>query len=102
VQGDEAGLEVLSQEGAALRGGPFYAGLGDGDLDIGGVGDVLEEIEQLADWTAWLAGRGHSTQHDSAGIPNLAVLALAKDDSTVLLVVMRSTSSFVFLWTRRG
>jgi hypothetical protein len=45
----EAGLEVLAEEAAALLGCPFYAGLGHGDLDIDGVGDVLEQVKQLSD-----------------------------------------------------
>lgn len=56
LQGDEADLEVLALEGAALGGGPFYAVLGDGDLDIGAVGDFLEEVEQLANYVTVLAG----------------------------------------------
>jgi hypothetical protein len=45
VKGDEANLEVLALEGAALGRRPLDAVLGDGDFDIGAVGDFLEEVE---------------------------------------------------------
>ena len=47
---DQARLEVLAQKAPPLRRGPFYARFGDGDLDVGSVGDGLEQIEQLADF----------------------------------------------------
>jgi hypothetical protein len=55
LKGDQADLEVLSLESATLGGGPFYAVLGDGDFDIGTVGDFLDEVEQLADYVTMLA-----------------------------------------------
>jgi hypothetical protein len=39
----------LAQEASTLGGGPFYAGFGDLDLDIGGVRDCMEEVEELPD-----------------------------------------------------
>ena len=94
VQGDQPGFEVLAQEAAALGGGPFYAGFGDGDLRVGRVGDFVEEVEERADWSVlalWSWGRFVHC------LPSLAVFALANDDRTVRLVVIRLTSSSVFL-----
>lgn len=50
VQGYQAGFEVLAQEAATLGGRPFYAGLCDGNLGVGRVGDFVEEVEERADW----------------------------------------------------
>jgi hypothetical protein len=99
LQGDEAGLEVLALEGAALGGGPFYAVLGDSDLDIGAVGDFLEEVEQLANYVTVLAGGygGKRKRSQYEGIPSFADLALAKEENTDRLSLTRSTSSCVFL-----
>lgn len=55
MKGDKADLEVLSLERASLSGCPFYAVLGNGDFDIGTVGDFFDEIEQLADYVTMLA-----------------------------------------------
>jgi len=55
LESDKADLEVLSLKRAALGGGPFYTVLGDGDFDIGAIGDFLDEVEQLADYITALA-----------------------------------------------
>lgn len=48
VEGNEAGFEVLAEEASSFRGGPFDAGLCDGNLGIGGIRDAMEEVEKLA------------------------------------------------------
>jgi hypothetical protein len=98
----QADLEVLSLKSTALGGGPFYTVLGDGDFDIGAVGDFLDEVEQLADYVTMLAGCEALAQ-DCCGvedIPNLADLAFAKEENTVLLSLTRFTSSCVFFSSR--
>jgi hypothetical protein len=55
LKNNKADLEVLSLESAALGGGPFYAVFGDGDFDIGAIGDFLDEVEQLANYVTILA-----------------------------------------------
>ena len=49
VKGDEAGFEGLAEEGAAFGYGPRDAGFGGADLNVGGVGDGGEEVQELAD-----------------------------------------------------
>lgn len=49
VEGDEADFEILALEGTALCGGPFYAVFCDGNFDVGAVGDVFEEVQELTD-----------------------------------------------------
>lgn len=49
VECDEADFEVLALEGTALCGGPFYAVFCDGNFNVGAVGDVFEEVQELAD-----------------------------------------------------
>ena len=48
VEGYQAGFEVLAEEASSFGGGPFDAGLCDGDLGVGRIGYAVEEVEKLA------------------------------------------------------
>jgi hypothetical protein len=74
LESDEADLEVLSLKRAALGGGPFYTVLGDGDFDIGAIGDFLDEVKQLTDYIAALASCCTSKQNHAVLITYQALL----------------------------
>lgn len=48
IESYETGFEVLTEEASSFAGGPLDARLCDADLDIGGVGDVVEKVKQLS------------------------------------------------------
>lgn len=108
VNGNETSFKVLSKEGPSLRDSPIYARFDDGDLDVKSIGDLTEQIQELADCgtgsklVCFLTAYTLSCKinFNSDNLPSLAVFALAKDEKVTRLVLMSSAISCGILSSR--
>lgn len=102
MQGNQADLEILALEGAALGRSPLNAVFCYGDFNIGAIGDLLEEIEELADCKrrTRLVKRRLGLESDK-NVLSFEDFALANEDRTERLWRTSSTSSCDFLYVRK-